>query len=80
MRRYAISVAAAGFFLLAAVGLINDVPVFVCAMRGLVGAVVLFLMAHVSGRIVLRILVDTIVAQARRSQNARKSTGERRGP
>jgi len=61
MRRYAITVSVAGFFVLAGIGCLADVPPFVCATRALVGAVCLYVMVHLAGRAVLNILIDAIV-------------------
>ena len=61
MRQLAAVVAVIGFFALAFVGWFNDVPVFICGMRALGGAVVLYLVAGLAGTITVRIIADTVV-------------------
>jgi len=72
VRRYAILIAVAGFFVLAAVGHLCGVPHFVCGLRALAGAAVLYVMAMVAGKAVLGIFVDA----ALRSRGTRESTRE----
>jgi hypothetical protein len=74
VRRYAIIIAVAGFFVLAAVGHFCGVPPFVCGLRALGGAAVLYLMTMIAGKAVLGILVDTIL----RARDIGKSASERR--
>ena len=74
MRRYAISVAVAGFFVMATVAYLSEVPVLVCALRGLAGAAVLYVMTHVAGKVVLGIVVDAMV----RDRTGREPSSERR--
>ncbi len=61
MRRYSVSIAVVGFFILAGVGYGCGVPLLVCGLRALAGGVALFVMAHVAGRIVIGILADAMV-------------------
>ena len=74
MRRYAIIIAVAGFFVLAAVGRFCGVPLFVCGLRALAGAAALYLMTMIAAKAVLGILVETML----RSREAGKSASERR--
>ena len=64
--------AVAGFFVLAAVGWSCDVPLFVCGLRALAGAAILYVMTSVAGKIVLGIAVDAML----RSRNAREASRE----
>ena len=72
MRRYAITVSVAGFFVLASVGWCCRVPPQVCAMRALVGAVALYLMTHVAGKAVLNIVVDAVLRHASQRNKERE--------
>ena len=61
MRRYSISIAVVGFFILAGVGYGCDVPLLTCGLRALGGGVALFIMAQVAGKIVIDIVADAMV-------------------
>jgi hypothetical protein len=61
MKRYSQIISVFGFFVLAGVGCLSDVPSLTCATRALIGAVCLFLMANVAGKVIVSILVDAIV-------------------
>lgn len=61
MKRYALIISVFGFFVLAGVGCLNDVPPMACAIRAVIGAVGLFIMVQVAGKIILGILVEAIV-------------------
>ena len=74
MRRYAITVAVAGFFMLATVGCCCGVELLTCAMRALAGAVALYVMTRIAAGIVIGILADTMV----RSRNARETSRDHR--
>ena len=74
MRRYAISISVAGFFVLAAIGLLCGVPVYVCALRAAGGAVALWLMIRVAGKVVLNVFVDAMI----KDRKAKEQIGESR--
>lgn len=61
MGRAALSVAVAGFLVLAVVGTCAGVSPFVCSQRALVGAAVLYVLVKVAGRMVLSMAVDTLL-------------------
>ena len=61
MRHVATMTAVVGFFVLAFVGWFNDVDVFICGMRALGGAVVLYVVVGVAGTIAIRIIADAAV-------------------
>ena len=61
MRRFAATVAIMGFFVLTGIALIFDVPVFDSALRGLIGAAVLYVIVKIASRLVLNIMVDAVV-------------------
>jgi hypothetical protein len=57
----AMMAAVIGFFVLSFVGWFSDVDVFVCSMRALGGAVVLYFVVSVAGTIAARIIADAAV-------------------
>jgi len=61
MRQLAAIAAVIGFFALAFVGWFNDVPVFICGMRAMGGAVVLYLVTGLAGTVTVRIIADAAV-------------------
>ena len=63
MRRYAMTIAIIGFFVLSGVGCLCGVPVGVCAMRGVVGAAVLYVLTTLAGKIILGIVVEAMVSR-----------------
>ena len=75
MRQLAAIAAVIGFFALAFVGWFNDVPVFICGMRALGGAVVLYLVIGLAGTITVRIIADAVV-QARIANAAERGNRE----
>lgn len=76
MRRFAATVSILGFLGMAAVGLACDVPTFDCAIRALVGAVILYIIALVAGRIVLNIMIDALINGSPRSGSADNAEGK----
>jgi len=79
VRRIAVIIATIGFFVLAGVGTATGVPPFVCAMRAVVGAVALFAVVMVGGRLALTIVVDAFMSSALRRQDPRNKPHEYRG-
>ena len=71
VRRTAMTVAALGFFALAAIGSISGVPPLTCGLRALAGAGALFVLATVAGRAVVDAVVDAIV-NARTKANPKR--------
>ena len=63
MKRYTINIAVASFFILAFVGWINGVPLFVCSTRAAAGAVAIYLLVSLAGKAAIRIFVDAAVAR-----------------
>lgn len=72
MRRLAAMAAVINFFALAFVGWSNGVPVFVCGIRAVGGAVVLYLVICLGGTAAIRIITDAIM----RAQADQTQTGE----
>jgi len=61
MRQLATMCAVLGFFALAFVGWFSGVPVFICAVRALSGAAVLYVVAGLAGTVAVRIIADAAV-------------------
>ena len=61
MRQLAATVAVIGFFALAFVGWFNGVPVFICGMRALGGAVAIYMVVGLAGTVAIRIIADAAV-------------------
>ena len=76
MRRYAVSIAVIGFFVLGGVGCLCGVPMYVCATRAVVGAAALYILATIAGSMILNIVVAAMV-QSRGA--AEESTSENSG-
>jgi hypothetical protein len=76
VRRIAVIIATIGFFGLALVGMATGVPPFVCAARAVAGAVVLFVIVMVGGRLALTVIVDAFVSRVSQGQNARNEPDE----
>ena len=66
-----------GFFAMAGIGLACRVPVFVCAMRALAGAAVLYVLAGIVGKAAVGAIVDAMVKDASKPKESGKRTGER---
>ena len=72
MRQLSMMAAVIGFFALAFVGWFNGVPVFVCALRALCGAVAVYLVMGLAGTVIVRIIADAAVdAQFSRKRGRR---------
>lgn len=71
MRNIAVSISVVSFFLLALVGWCSGLPVFVCSMRALAGAAVLYVIVKVAGRLILAVMVDAVI-KSRSSDQARE--------
>ena len=69
MKQLAAMAAVIGFFALAFVGWFNSVPVFICGIRALGGAVVLYLVISLAGTATIRIITDA--AMRARADHAR---------
>ena len=60
MRRTATTAAVFAFIVLAIVGTVSDVPPFVCSMRALAGAGVMYVLVTVAGRVAISMLASVI--------------------
>ncbi len=61
MRQITITMTAIAFFALAFVGWCSDVPVFVCGMRAMAGAGIMYIVISLAGTAAIRIIVDAAV-------------------
>lgn len=77
MRRYAMSMAAVGFFVMAGVGSLCDVPPLVCSLRALAGAAAIYVITMVCGKAVLGIIADAFVRRSLPSRRRKEASGER---
>ncbi len=76
MRRTATSTAVAAFIILAIVGTVSGVPPFVCGMRALVGAGVVYVLVTVAWRVAISILVGIIRNSQSRELQTKDKAGE----
>lgn len=60
MKQLAATFAIICFFILAFVGWAKDVPVFICGMRAVVGAVVMYVVIKLAGETAITIIVSTV--------------------
>lgn len=64
---------AIAFFTLAFVGWCSEVPVFVCGMRALAGAGIMYIVISLAGTAAIRIIVDGVVeTDAKRTNTGKK--------
>lgn len=61
MRRIAVTIAAASFFVLAGVSWVSGLDVFDCAIRAGVGAAVVYALAATAIQVTLSVMVDAVV-------------------
>ncbi len=62
MRKVAKLAAIIGFFVLAFVGWCSGVPVFICGLRAIAGAAVLYFVISLAGTMAIRIIVDAAIS------------------
>jgi hypothetical protein len=72
MKRIASGIAIIGFFVLAFVGWISDVPVFVSGIRALAGAAAIYVLVNLAGSAAIRILIGAALKAHAAKANARK--------
>ncbi len=61
VHRVAIIASAFALFAMAAVGVASDVPAESCAIRAIIGAIVMYLVARFAGKCVMRVIADAYV-------------------
>ena len=79
MKRLAWRISVMGFFALAIVGLVSGLSIHVCALKALGGAVALYVLMRVAGRLTAGILADVIIRHLSEQGTGRNRRGERRG-
>jgi hypothetical protein len=77
MRPLTATVAATGFFVLAAVGLLSGVPVWACSVRSVVGAFVLYVALRLAGWLAVSILASAAVKGVSRVAPTRSQSGDK---
>ncbi len=71
MRRFALKVAMYGCLVLAGISLASGVPTFDAAVRAVIGAVVLYFVVSICGKLALGIVVDAVVNSVAKSERNR---------
>jgi len=75
MRQLAAIAAVIGFFALAFVGWFNGLPVFICGVRALVGAVAIYYVVGLAGTVAVRIIADAVIqAQGDQAHNGKQES------
>ncbi len=77
MTQWAVTAAVMGFFLLAFAGWLGGCTIFRCAVRGLIGAVVIFVAVRLLLKLFVRIVAETM---AKGQMSGQDQERERRGP
>ncbi|MBM4019094.1 MAG: hypothetical protein FJ288_12325 [Planctomycetes bacterium] len=77
MNRLAGMIAVLGFFVLAAAGAAAGAAPFDCAWRALAGALVLFAVVQVAGRVLVAALASSLTGRAPRAPNVKGASRER---
>lgn len=75
-RQVAVILAALVFFVMALAGWLSGHEPAVCARRGMIGAVILYLTVRVAGNLVLRILVAAMIDDRVGQHNRNEDTGK----
>ena len=74
MKRVAVSIAVAGFFVLAFIGWASGLPPEQCALKASLGAVALFVLARIAGAVIVDLMVATIVQSVTGRDEERNDT------
>jgi len=78
VRRTPVTVAVLGFFVLAGVGWFSGVAPFLCGIRALIGAAVLYVLARIAGRVLVHIMADAMLRGSAGGKGSTNESGERR--
>ena len=73
MKQWALSIAVTSFFVLAIVCWLSDLTPMICALRAGAGAVAIYFIVRLGGRLAVGILVDAVLKSS--SATARKENG-----
>ena len=72
LKRMAKLIATGGFFLLAGIGCASGVGPFLCGVRALAGAGILYVAARFAGGLIVNFVVGPLVRQNRRGGSGRR--------
>ncbi|MCY2925626.1 MAG: hypothetical protein NT031_09325 [Planctomycetota bacterium] len=64
-----------GFFVLAAIGWLNGVPVWACSVRSIAGACVVYVTLQLAGRLAVAILASAAVGGMTDADSTRSDSG-----
>ena len=76
MKTLAVTIAVIGFFVLATIGWACGASPYGCGMKAAAGAVIIYLLARVSGRVLIGIVADGIVRDMLRSKESTEEQSE----
>ncbi|MHC4294574.1 MAG: hypothetical protein ACYSTL_03220 [Planctomycetota bacterium] len=79
MKRLAIIISVMGFFAMAFVGWFCGLSTYGCAIKALMGAVILYVVVHLAGRWIVEIMVGAVIDNMQRQQQIRSEASERGG-
>lgn len=69
------TVAVVGFFALALAGWVNGVSPYTCSVKAAAGAVAIYIVARIAGRLIASIVADAIVRSMPRSPGNEEQQG-----
>ncbi len=78
MRHVSFMAAIIGFFVLAAIGWLHDVPTWLCSVRSIAGAFVVYVTLQLAGRLTAAILASAAVAGLNDTNSTRSDSGARK--
>ena len=75
MKQLAIKTAVVSFFVLAAIGWLSGLSNFDCSLRALTGAIAVYVVMIVAGRLLVGVMVQTIVSNSGKDEAKDKTGG-----
>ncbi len=78
MKRIAVTLSVMVFFAIAIVGWACGLSPYACSVKAVVGAIMIYVVARLAGRFVVRIVADVMVGDLNVGRGLRKRTGEPR--
>ena len=76
MRSIAMTAAAMGFFGMAVVGWLSDVPPLTCGIRALIGVAAVYVLVILAARVLMNIIISAIIKNAAQRKKTRNTVGE----
>lgn len=76
MRRAAMIAAAMGFFGMAVVGWLHNVPPLTCGLRALIGAAAIYVLVTLVVRVVVNIVIGAVIKNATQHKKTGNDVGE----